>query len=87
MTLEATHAALVPQWWTVRSERLGRDVQVRRPTVADASSAPGEIWARLVRDADGTPLLPPNLTPSDCDAEVAAEIIHLATARPTPAPG
>lgn len=81
MTVE--RSAISPQWRTVRSEHLQRDIQVRRPTVADALAPADALWSRLVRDGDGTPLLPPGTPPGECDAELAAEVVRLAAGHPT----
>ncbi len=82
MTVERSER-LAPTWRTVHSEHLQRDIQVRRPTVGDALADQATVWARLCRDGDGTPLLPAGMSPGEADADLAAEVVALATARPT----
>lgn len=76
---------LVP-WRTVHSKTLGKDVQVRRLTVADIGKPATEVWHQLVRDVDGTPLLPPEVQPLQVSAEVVTELLDLAMDHPTKAP-
>jgi len=76
---------LVP-WRTVQSKTLGRTVQVRRLTVADVGKSTAELWHNLVRDGDGTPLLPPGVQPSEVSAEIVSELLELALQSPTKAP-
>ena len=76
---------LVP-WRTVQSKTLGRAVQVRRLTVADVGKSSSELWHLLVRDGDGTPLLPPGVSPSEVSAEIVSELLELALQSPTQAP-
>lgn len=76
---------LVP-WRTVHSKTLNRPVQVRRLTIADIGRQPAEIWHQLVRDADGSPLLPKDVQPSEVSAEIVSELLELALANPTQAP-
>jgi hypothetical protein len=76
---------LVP-WRTVHSKTLNKEVQVRRLTVADLGKPIEQIWHCLVRDADGTSLLPPDVSPQQVSAEVVNELMELAMANPTQAP-
>lgn len=76
---------LVP-WRTVQSKTLGRAVQVRRLTVADVGKSTAELWPNLVRDGDGTPLLPPGVQASEVSAEIVSELLELALQSPTKAP-
>lgn len=76
---------LVP-WRTVQSKTLGRAVQVRRLTVADVGKSTADLWHVLVRDGDGTPLLPPSVSPSEVSAEIVSELLELALQSPTQAP-
>lgn len=86
MTLDAsTIGACVPQWRQAESKVLKRTVQVRRPTVGDIALPVAEMWLRLVRDGDGTPLFPPHIKPSEADPELVEEIVALACIHPTPA--
>jgi len=77
---------LVP-WRTVYSQKLQRNVQVRRLTVADIGKTTQELWHKLVRDGDGTPLLPTGVDPSEVNAEIVSELLELALQSPTQAPG
>lgn len=75
---------LQPQWRTVESATLGRTIQVRRPTVGDAAMPVDRLWARLVRDGDGTPLMPPTVDPTTVSASIVDEIVRLALDAPNP---
>jgi hypothetical protein len=77
-------AQLQPQWRTVESAVLGRTIQVRRPTVGDASLPVERLWARLVRDGDGTPLMAPTVDPTTVSASIVDEIVRLALEAPNP---
>ncbi|MBM3366498.1 MAG: hypothetical protein FJY48_12490 [Betaproteobacteria bacterium] len=77
---------IVPQWRTVESKTLGRPIQVKRPSVADAAIPIERSWIRLVRDGDGTPLLAPSVDPTTVEARVVEEIVRLAMEAPNPTP-
>jgi len=47
-----------PQWRLVHSEYLAKKILVRRPTIADVQVPIEEMWIRLCRDEDKTPLFP-----------------------------
>lgn len=85
MTLGADDlAAVTPQWRTVRLACLGgREVQVRRPTVRDVSRPVDEMWTSLVRDADGTPLVPTAVDAGSLSPDLANEVVQAAMDRPT----
>jgi hypothetical protein len=55
-------------------------------TVADLGKPIEQIWHCLVRDADGTSLLPPDVSPQQVSAEVVNELLELAMSNPTQAP-
>lgn len=82
MTLQDT-SAIVPAWRVVHSDILNRDIQVRRVTVGDVSLPTAEMWIRLVRDGDGTPLLHPSVSPASVDPTLVEEVCRLAMAVPT----
>ena len=84
MTISDT-SAIIPQWRTVRSELLARDIQVRRITVGDVGLPTHEMWLRLCRDGDGTPLLPSGTRPGDVDPALVEEVCRLAMGDPTQA--
>ena len=81
----ADASKIFPSWRTVRCEFLGQSVQVRRPTIGDIQLPVAEMWARLVRDADGSPLFPSSYHATDADPKLVEEICTLATATPTDA--
>lgn len=76
---------VVPAWRPVRSVILDRDIQVRRPTISDVQLPIVELWARLVRDGDGSALFPMGFKASEADPKLVEEICALATANPTQA--
>jgi hypothetical protein len=76
--------SVTPQWRTVRCDYLNADIQVRRPTVADAGIPIERSWIRLARSADGTPLLPANFDPTSADARLVEQIVGLAMEVPNP---
>lgn len=81
MTISDT-SRIVPQWRLVHSMVLGRAVQVRRITVGDVGKPTHELWLRLVRDGDGSPLLPACVSGADCDPTLVEEVCQLAMADP-----
>lgn len=86
MTLQKDKAlATVPQWRKVYCEFLQRDILVRRPNIGDMAFAVADMWIRLVRDGDNTPLFDASIKPSECDPKFVEEVCSLATAHPTEA--
>jgi hypothetical protein len=86
MTLQKDKAlATVPQWRKVYCEYLQRDILVRRPNIGDMAFAVADMWIRLVRDGDNTPLFDASIKPSECDPKLVGEVCSLATATPTEA--
>ena len=47
--------------------------------------AVADMWIRLVRDGDNTPLFDASIKPSECDPKLVEEVCSLATAHPTEA--
>ena len=47
--------------------------------------AVADMWIRLVKDGDNTPLFDASIKPSECDPKLVGEICSLATANPTEA--
>lgn len=84
MTLEKDKVSVaIPQWRLVFCEFLHREVQVKRPTISDVGYPVPEMWARLVRDGDGTQLFPAGSNITEVDPKLVEEICTLATATPT----
>lgn len=87
MTLEASQlSAVAPPWRPVRCEFLQRDIQVKRPSISDIGLPVEKMWVKLVRDGDGSPLLPAGQRAEDCDPKLVEEICRLATENPTSQP-
>ena len=74
---------IFPQWKLMRCEFLDQMVLIRRPTIGDLQLQVVDMWARLVKDADGTPLFPPSFKACDADPKLVEEICRLATENPT----
>lgn len=71
-----------PQWRLVHSEYLAKKILVRRPTIADVQVPIEEMWVRLCRDEDKTPLFPSSFRAGDADPKLVEEVCRLATENP-----
>lgn len=84
MTLDASDP-IIPRWRTVFCVRLAREIQVKRISVADVGLPVHEMWLRLVRDGDGSPLLPAGVGGGEVDPTLVEEVCKLAMSVPTSA--
>lgn len=76
--------SVTPQWRKVTLSCLGgREVEVRRPTVRDVSRPMAEMWTALVRDLDGSPLIPTAIDAGSLSPDLANEVVRLALDHPT----